>query len=351
MDRIKVGIIGTGNISHLHVKSYMANPAVDVVAAADINQERAKDFCRQYSIPHVFGNHTDLLEANVDAVSICTWNQSHAEIAIDALRAGKHVLCEKPPAMNYAQALEMERTARAAGRLLMVGFVRRFGKNTTILKEFIDRGHLGDIYYAKAACLRRCGNPTGWFSDRSRSGGGPLIDLGVHMIDLCRFLMGGPRAISVYGATFDRIGPRIDVKMFNRYIPMDKSDQSDVEDFVSSMIRFENGAVLHVETSFTLHVPRDRISCEIFGTKAGAAIEPRLEIVSAMEGYNVDIIPRYSKDQDVFHGNFQREIDHFADCILRGMPCISPVEDGVEMMRILDGIYLSAKTRREVFLG
>ncbi|MFO7637489.1 MAG: Gfo/Idh/MocA family oxidoreductase [Clostridia bacterium] len=351
MGKMKVGIIGTGGISHLHARSYLNNPHVELVAACDIRPGRVEKFSEDYGIPHAFVHHRDLLALDLDAVSVCTWNDSHAEISIDALKAKKHVLCEKPLAMSHGQAVMMQEAQQASGKLLMVGFVRRFGRNTTLVKDLIDKGVLGEIYYARTSCLRRCGNPTGWFSDKGKSGGGPLIDLGVHMIDLCRYLMGKPMALRVTGVAFDNLGPRSDVKLLDRYTPMDKGGLSDVEDFAGAMIRFENGSVLHVEVSFTLHIKNDQTTCELFGTKAGAMVEPELEVISSLEGYNVDITPRYTKEKDVFAGNFQREIDHFTDCIINRTPCISPVEDGVELMRILDAIYESAKTQREVFLG
>ena len=352
MKKVNVAIIGCGNISVSHINQYLLNENVNVVAACDINEERVKEYCNKYNIPNYYTDYKILLEnKEIDAISVCTWNNSHAKISIAGLNANKHVLCEKPLAMNLEQALKIEEAQKNSDKLLMVGFVRRFGRNAKILKEFANNGHLGDIYYAKTGCLRRNGNPTGWFSDKSKSGGGPLIDLGVHMIDLCRYIMGKPKAIQVFGATNDLLGPKLDVKMVDRYSPLDKGTFSNVEDFAKAMIRFDNGAILSVEVSFSLHIKEDLIYCELFGTKAGAVIEPNFEIISNIDGYNVDITPNYTKEKNFFNEIFKEEIDHFIDCITNGTKCINPVEDGVELMKILDAIYKSAQTKKEVLIN
>ena len=349
MGKLKIAIIGAGNISNAHMNAYEKLENVEIVAACDVNEDRVRTYCKKRYIPAFYTNHNEMLSLEKpDAVSICTWNNSHAEIAIDCLNAGVNVLCEKPLSLNYRQALAMEKAARNSTAMLMVGFVRRFDKRAVILKDLLGKDRLGDLYYAKTGVIRRCGNPTGWFSDKSRSGGGPLIDLGVHMIDLCRYLMGKPRAVSVYGVTFEKLGPRTDVKMLNRYRPMDDGGICDVEDFAAAMIRFDNGCVLSVEVSFTLHTVNEKLYCELFGTKAGAEIAPDFKIAGTMDGYNVDITPVYSEDKNQFQSMFDRQIAHFTDCVAKGTECISPIEDGGPLMKTLDGIYESARTGREV---
>lgn len=349
MKNTRIAIIGTGNISRFHINAYKKLDNVDIIAACDKNTDRVNSFCETHGIEGVYTDHIELLEnENPDAVSICTWNNSHAKIAIDAMNAGSDVLCEKPLAMNRFEAGEMLDASVKTGRLLMVGFVKRFGQSTEIIKDFIDKGKLGDIYYAKTSCIRRCGNPTGWFSDKSRSGGGPLIDIGVHMIDLCRYLMGKPEVDGAYGVTFDNLGPRNDVKMHRRYRAADADDFCDVEDFASALIRFKNGSALAVEVSFTLHTANEGLYCELFGTKAGAEVEPEVKIFGSEEGYNTDMSPVYSVEDNKFQGMFDREVKHFVSCVRGQETCISPVEDGVELMKILDAIYESAETGREI---
>ena len=285
----------------------------------------------------------------LDAVSVCTWNSAHAECAIAALRAGKHVLCEKPMALNTAQAQEMEKAAKENDKLLMIGFVRRFGNDCAVLKDFIDNGSFGEIYYAKAQYLRRKGCPGGWFGDKSRSGGGPLIDLGVHVIDLCRYLMGGPQPVSVYGATFNKLGDRRHIKDARGYSStvVSKDDIFDVEDMATALIRFDNGAVLSVEASFSLNIEKDVGNIELFGTKAGCKLDPELTIFTDMNDYLANVKLAQSTALS-FDGLFDNEINHFVECIETGKPCRNPAQDGVTLMKILDGIYESARTGHEV---
>lgn len=350
MKKIKVGIIGTGNISKCHIAGYKALDNVELYAACDINEKRAADCAKKNEIKHVFSDYNEMLKLDeLDAVSICTWNSVHAPAVIAALKAGKHVLCEKPMAMNTKEAVEMEKAAKEAGKVLMIGFVRRFGNDTRVLKDFIDKGMMGDIYYSKTSYLRRFGCPGGWFGDRSRSGGGPLIDLGVHDIDLVRFLMGKPKVVSVSGAVFNKLGKRSHIKREVAYAASDKGETFDVEDMAVAMVKFDNGSMLLAETSFSLNIKNDSGNIELFGTKSGAKLDPKLEFYSEMNNYLVDITPAHDTALS-FEGLFENEIAHFIDCVANGTECISPAEDGVEIMKIIDAVYESARTGKEVVL-
>jgi predicted dehydrogenase len=352
MERIKVGVIGTGSISVEHLNAYKKLPEAELYALCDLNEELLKKRGEEYGVDRLFTRAEDLLKLKeLDAVSICAWNAAHAPLAIAALKAGKHVLCEKPMALNSKQAEEMLAAAKESGKLLMIGFVRRYGNDCAILKDFINQGAFGDIYYAKATYLRRKGNPGGWFGDKSRSGGGPLIDLGVHVIDLTRYLMGNPKPVSVYGATFQKLFDRKDVKSDPGYRSSGATDHDicDVEDLASAMIRYDNGAVVTVEASFSLNIAKPVGRIELFGTKAGAKLEPELEIYTEMNGYMADVtLPMRTSLS--FDGLFQNEVAHFLHCVRTGEPCKSPAEDGVTLMKILDAIYESAATGHEVLL-
>lgn len=352
MKKIKIGIIGTGSISVEHIEAYLKNSMVELYAFCDLNEKRLNTMAEKYNIKHTFTDLSEMLKLKeIDAVSVCTWNSAHAPCAIAALDAGKHVLCEKPMSVSEDAAKAMKEAAERNGKLLMIGFVRRYGNDCKILREFIDSDYFGDLYYAKATYLRRKGNPGGWFGDKSRSGGGPLIDLGVHVIDLVRFLMGNPKPVSVYGATFKKLSDRKNIKgkKFYRASSASESDICDVEDLATAMIRFDNGAVLSIEASFSLNIKKDEGKIELFGTKGGAKLNPELELYSEINDYLADV----SLDAETslsFDGLFAEEINHFVSCILDGTPCISPAQDGIEIMAILDAIYKSAETGHEVIL-
>lgn len=355
MEKIKVAIIGVGGISGVHIKAYLANPNVELYAFCDINEERLKMKAEKFGVTRTYTDKDVMLRElpEIDAVSVCTWNSQHAPCTIAALNAGCHVICEKPMATSAKEAREMQAAAEKNGKLLMIGFVRRFGNDCAIVSDFIKNGYFGELYYGKATYLRRNGCPGGWFGDKSRSAGGPLIDLGVHVIDLTRYLCGNPKPVSVYGVTFDKLKDRPDIKDHGNigYASAGKTDNDifDVEDLASALIRYDNGVVISIEASFSLNIKHDEGKIELFGTKAGAKMDPELEIYTELIGYmsNVQLNRKTALD---FDGLFENEINHFVDCVMNGTECKAPAEDGVTLMEILDAIYESARTGHEVIL-
>lgn len=350
MDKLNVGIIGVGSISNEHIQAYLKNENVNLIAFCDSNKEQLEKMGEQYGVKKLYRNKEELLaNSAIDAVSICTWNAAHAECTIAALNAGKHVLCEKPMATSQEDAEKMLQASRDNDCLLMIGFVRRFGNDTNILQDFVNSDFFGDLYFAKAQYLRRHGNPGGWFGDKSRSGGGPLIDLGVHVIDLVHYLFGQPKVKSVFGATFRKLDSRKYLKDETEYSSVSKSQEDifDVEDLATAMIRFENGAVLSIDASFNLNLKDDVGKIELFGTKGGACIDPEIELFTEMNGYLTDVNFKRKTSLDM-NGLFQNEINHFVDVLLNQTTCLAPAEDGLEMMKILDAIYESARTGHEV---
>ena len=349
---IKVGIIGVGTIAASHIEAYRKNPDVEIYAFCDIDKKRLEEMGEKYGVTRLFTDKDEMLKlSEIDAVSVCTWNSAHAECSIAALNAGKNVLCEKPMAMNAKEAEEMKAAADKNGKLLMIGFVRRYGNDCKVIEDFINMGYFGDIYYSKAQYLRRNGNPGGWFGDKSRSGGGPLIDLGVHVIDLVRYLLGNPKPVSVYGTTFQKLFDRKGAIGAPKYLSQSATDNDicDVEDLASALIRFDNGAVLSVEAAFSLNIEKGVGTIELFGTKAGAKIDPEVKLFSQEENYLTNV----SFDAPTalsFSGLFEGEINHFVDCINGKAKCKSPAEDGIEIMKILDAVYKSAETGHEVVL-
>ena len=354
MSKLKVAIIGVGDISECHIRGYLKSDDVELYAFCDINEAQLKKMGEKYGIERLYTDKDEMFAAlpEIDIVSVCTWNSAHAPCTIAALNAGCHVICEKPMAMNEKEALEMQAAAEKNGKLLMIGFVRRFGTDCAIVKEFIDNDYFGELYYGKATYLRRHGAPGDWFGDKSRSGGGPLIDLGVHVIDLTRYLLGNPKPVSVYGATFYKLANRPGVKLpKDAYTSSNKNDNEifDVEDLATALIRYDNGAVISVEAAFSINLKKGTSSIELFGTKAGCKVDPEVELFTDTHSYMTNV--QFARDTALdFNGLFENEIAHFIDCAKNGTECISPAKDGVDLMRILDAIYESARTGHEVVL-
>ena len=351
MSVLRAGIIGAGSISEFHTKGYLGNASAELDAVCDIDAERAETYAKTYGIPKVYSDYRELIaDDDIDCVSVTTWNNSHAPISIAALDGGKHVLCEKPLSIHAAEAKEMVEAEKRSGKLLMVGFVRRFEDAPNMLRDYIRAGRFGDIYYAKVGYVRKWGNPGGWFSDRSRSGGGPVIDLGVHVIDILRYMTGLPQAVSVSASTFEKLGMLPDILGRSKYMSHDYNPFNDVEDAATALIRFDNGMTLVFETSWTLHTKDDANYVSFFGTSGGVNMEPEFELFGVENNYFTSTKPSVERPANFFEIIFRREVDHFVDCIVNGTTCRCPAEDGLAIMRILDAIYESARTGKEVEL-
>ena len=343
MEKIRVGIIGAGNIAQsAHLPVYAERKDVEVVAIADWNLERAQDAAKKFNIPKAYQNVEDLLaNEEVDYVDICVWNRSHAPVAIAAAKAGKHVLCEKPMAINLEDALEMEKVIKETGVKFMLAVPTRYSSEAMLLNEMRKEGKLGEIYYAKTANIRRRGTPIGWFTDLSKSGGGPVIDIGVHCIDRTWYLMGRPKPVRVSATVSHAIGD-FKTKGVSRWTALDSDVTAfDTEDSAAGAIHFENGATMLFEVSWALNAPPADYT-QICGTKAGATLNP-LTIYGEDMGYLTDNKPTVQKNNI-----FAEEIDHFIRCLRTDEQIESPLEDGVTVQRMLQGIYDSAKLGREV---
>ena len=334
---VRAAVVGLGWPGMQHLKGYIADPRSEVLAVCDLDETHAEKVAAEYKIQNIHTNHLEMLEnKDIDAVSVCLPNFLHAPISIDALNAGKHVLCEKPPARSAQEAKAMADTAAKNGKTLMYALVQRFGGSAQCLKQFVTAGELGDVYFGKAAYVRRRGIPIGkegWFVDRERSGGGALIDIGVHALDCIWWLMNSPRPIEVMGAVYSHFGHLVpdDVKY-------------DVDDGTFAQIRFENGATIILETTWALNLPGDNY-IKIAGTKAGATLNP-FTLYTAEDGKELDKplnAPRIN--------GFDEEVKHFVGCIVDGEVPISSAEQGIMLMQMLDGIYESAAKGQSVSIA
>lgn len=352
MKKLRIGMIGAGNIAKAHLDAYKNVPDAEILAVCDINRENLDEVADLYNIPNRYDSVEEMLAGcELDAADVCVWNCNHAKCSIAALNAGLHVLCEKPMAYNAQEAEDMKKAAEANGKLLMIGFVLRFSSGERVAKDFIDNGYLGDIYHTKATYLRRHGAPGGWFCKKELAGGGPVIDLGVHVIDLTRYLMGNPNPVSVYAVTNSSMGNRPYLKTNVGWMPKGASDSDpyEVEDIGTAIIRYDNGATTLLETSYNMN-GENTTKKEFFGTKGGIKVDENgMKIFTVINDYLADVTPQINnlkKGGDLF----VEEMKHFVDCALNGTECIAKAEDGITVMRILDAIYESAETGHEVIL-
>lgn len=350
---VRVGVIGLGWPGQRHLEAYQKNPSVEVIAVADANPVLRATVQEQFRVSRGFDDLAGLLALDdLDAVSVCTPNFLHEPMTRQALAAGKHVLCEKPLAATLEQGERLAVTARESDRVCMIGFGRRFREDSRAVKALIDAGDMGEIYHARAGWLRRRWNPSvrSWFLSKELSGGGPLIDLGVHMLDLSLWFMGNPKAVAVSGAVSHHFGTRL-----ARGAPVD------VEDMADAYVRLENGATVMLETSwYSFSGTGDQVSCQLFGTNGGARIDSGVGGAPPVVEVFVDhgevplvaspILVAPPPGSNPTQVSFDREIDEFVAAIQEGRKPTATVEQALEILRILDAIYRSAKEGREVRL-
>jgi predicted dehydrogenase len=341
-DQLRAGIIGGGWPGGQHAKGYSEAGGFKIVAVADLIPERRRHIVTQYAPNAREYNeaHELIKDRDVDVVSVCLPNFLHAPLTLAALKAKKHVVCEKPPAMNAGEAKRIAKAAAKAGKVVIYSVQRRFGGGEQAAKQAITKGYAGDVYHARATMMRTRGIPigTGWFIDRSKAGGGALIDLGVHMLDLAWYLLDQPKPISVFGVTQQKFADTIgaDRKM-------------DVEDAAFGLIRFEGGKSLELGTSWAMNQPPqqqggmvrifgDRGAIDVY-TPQGAVIYRNFDTKGNAKATPLKP-PRVTS-----HPALMR---HVRECILGKTTPIVGAAEGVQLMQMLDAFYKSAATGKSV---
>ncbi len=356
MEKIKVALVGTGNICNTHMYSaYQNRDDVEVIACADIDFEKAKAFAEKYNIPNAYNSVEELLEHHKpDFVDVCTWPAAHAPVSIAVANAGVNVLCEKPICHNLDDAIALRDAVRKNGVKFQLAVPLRYQKTAMYARKLVDEGVLGDVFYGKTAYVRQRGIPGGWFACSKYSGGGPIIDVGVHRIDLAWYLMGCPKPVSVSATASYKIGDYRkekkveasgEVSANNGWTGAEVPDYKfDVEDSASGIFRFENGAQLIFETSWSFNGPLNS-STQIAGDKAGITLEP-------FKLYRSEDDKLVEEDiEGDFDGNiFYNEVDHFIDCIRNDKTPSSNIDQAVQLQAMLMGIYESSKSGREIKL-
>lgn len=347
---LKVGIVGVGGIARTHIPGWLASEDAELAAGSDVSEEALQAWGKAHGITKLYSDPKDLFaDPDIDIVDVCTPNNYHAPLSIAALQAGKHVICEKPLAPTPDQVKEMIAARDQSGKMLMCAQSSRFSGASLAMKAELDKGVLGDVYHARCWALRRSGVPgRPGFIMRQHSGGGPCIDIGVHVLDLTLWLMGNPKPVSVTGVARAELA-----KQPGAFSTMGRgggeiSDAFDVEDFASAFVRFENGATLILETSWMLHHEKDDRQIWIYGTKGGAHL-PKGEIYysdnATKQHYNNAL--QNTGDRMKSHA---LECVTFAKAIAEGKPSPVPAEQSLQVMAILDGIYRSQETGGELKL-
>ncbi len=354
---LKVGIIGCGGIANnKHMPALKEIGNVEMVAFCDIKEERAQEAKEKYGIEsaRVYNNYKDLLEnEKLDVIHVCTPNKSHAEITIASLEAGHHVMCEKPMAKTSEEAKAMVEAANRTGKKLTIGYQNRFRNDSLYLNEVCEDGELGDIYYAKAHAVRRCAVPTwGVFLDEEQQGGGPLIDIGTHALDLTLWMMNNYKPKYVVGNTYHKLGNMKNPA--NSFGPWDPKEFV-VEDSAFGFITMENGATIVLESSWALNIRETgEAQVTLCGTLAGADMKEGLQINSHEHGrLTTKKIALGADGVDFFEGNEDEphvaEARQWIEAILNDTEPLVKPEQALVVTQILEGIYESAKTGKPVY--
>lgn len=346
---LRIGFIGTGGIADLQLRLLAKRKDVVVTALSDVNQETLAR--RQSELPDTqcYSDYKTMLSREkLDAVSVCTPNILHMQATIDALRAGNHVLCEKPLSMTVAEARKMLAAAKSARKKLVIGFQYRYDPRTQYLRQAMEEGQFGNILYGRVQAMRRRGIPNwGVFGRKELQGGGPLIDIGVHVLEMTHYTMGAPTPISASADMFTYLGNKPSGGIQSMWPNWDHETYT-VEDLAVGRIRFDSGAVLHIESAFAAHVPDPSLmNFQLMGDKGGATWSPTV-IFTDEAGHMVNKEPAWLADT-AFDKVFARKMNGFVDHVLYNKPTIAPATDGLKVQAMLNALYASAdKNGKEV---
>ena len=356
-DVVKIGIIGCGGIANgKHMPSLKKVPNAEMVAFFDLVPERAVKAAAEYGVKgsKVTGSVKEMLrDKSIDVIHVCTPNKSHSEISVAALLAGKHVMCEKPMAKTAAGARAMVQAAKRSGRKLTIGYQNRFRADSLHLNRICRDGDLGDIYYAKAHAIRRRAVPTwGVFLNEEEQGGGPLIDIGTHALDLTLWMMNNYKPRSVMGSVYHKLGPR--KNSANAWGSWDPRKYK-VEDSAFGFITMENGATIMLESSWAINLLQaGEAKTTLCGTEGGADMWDGLQINGEQHSkLYVKKVDMATGGVDFYDGTkdnaADREARMWIDCIVNDTEPLVKPEEALVVTEILEGIYKSAKTGKPVF--
>ena len=352
-DKVRVGVIGCG-AGLFHLEGYAEDPRADVVALAGLDTDRCHQLASRFAIPHVYRDYSELLaHPDIDAVSIAVPNHLHLPVALAALEAGKHVLVEKPLARNVDEGERMVDAARRAGKTLSIAFNRRSRHDVALVRQEVARGALGRVYHTKAYWFRRSGIPGlgSWFTNKEQAGGGPLIDLGVHVLDMALWTMGNPTVRSVSAAAYAELGPRGTGQWQGGRFTITPNVPYEVEDYATALLRLDGGATLQLDVSWAAYTGHtDEFGLALLGSHGGAEIHVKdyaqtgtLRFFGEIDGVPTVTEPRLIPS----HGHAQIT-SQFVDSILTGSPPNPSGDEGLDRVRLIDAVYRSADEGREI---
>ncbi len=334
MEKTKIAVIGLGGIAqlvHLPILSKLQN--VQITSIADINKNRLNGIKEKYGIKACYQDYNEMLDKEeIEGVVIASPTDTHANIAIDCLKAKKDILIEKPIARNLEEAKEIQSAAKKNKKQVMVGMNLRYRPDAMLMRSLVNSGELGDLFYVRCGWLRRQSSEQKWFINKTLSGGGVLIDLGIMILDLGLWILNDDKLKSVFVQTFSH-------------------STKNVEDSAIGMIRFADERVLSFEVSWGLHAEWDKFHLAAFGTKGTAHLNP-LRAYKRLESGHVDYtLPTNANSTNLYKKAFENELKHFIAAVRDNSPMVSTCDDAVTLMKLLDAIYKSAEQKKEIIIG
>ena len=341
--QLRIAFVGAGSIARSQMQALTRRDDVSIVALADPVQAALSECGEEFGVASLHTDYRQMLRHHdVDAVSVCTPNRLHVAPTIAALKAGADVLCEKPLAMTAAEAKRMVRTADTLGRKLVVGFQYRYDPRTQFLRKAVEDGQFGRILYGRVRAMRRRGIPNwGTFGSKAQQGGGPLIDIGVHALEMAHYTMGSPKPVSASADMFTYIGNKPSNEVESAWKGWNYRNY-DVEDLAVGRIRFDDGSVIHIEASFAAHIEKDDWNFELMGQRAGCTWQPPA-IFSDEAGHMVNKTPGWLSPRTSWREVFDSKMNHFVEHVLYDKPTIAPGADGLAVQQMLYALYRYAE--------
>ncbi|MFZ2324020.1 MAG: Gfo/Idh/MocA family oxidoreductase [Ignavibacteriaceae bacterium] len=333
MEKTKIGVIGLGGVAQLvHLPNLIKLPNVELNAVAETNKNRLNTISDKFNIKQKFSNYKDLLEkSDVEAVIVATPTSTHKDIAIDCLQAGKDVLVEKPLARTYLEAKQIAEAAKKYKKKLMVGMNLRYRPDTMLLRSFINSNEIGDPFYIKCGWIRKQSSSEKWFTKKEQSGGGVIIDLGIHLLDMALWLLGYPDVTSVATTNFHH-------------------NTKSVEDTSISCLKCKNSAVINLEVSWSLPVEKNHFFFDVYGTKGSFSSNP-FSLFKKVENDYINLTPTQVDNPSVlFKKSYLNELKSFIGAIKGLNPVFSSGEEAVHRMKVIEAMYESANKNHEIKL-